>query len=114
MKIHKQLFSFVSIIARVGVAIPTDTKVDIDTVIGIWLFDEGISDDVKDASGNGNDDIPIEYFEDRILILFESQQFNKYQQQKFRAFLSYRAYINGLIYVPYPTIFVFYYAIFAP
>ena len=59
MKIHKQLFSFVSIIACLCVGVPVYTAVDIDTVIGIWLFDEGISDGVKDASGNGHDGIVV-------------------------------------------------------
>ena len=38
---------------------------------------------------------------------FSEFRTDKHQQQKFRAFLSYRTYINGLIYVPFPTIFVF-------
>ena len=56
MKILKQLFSFVSIIAFIGVGVPVDTAVDRDTIIGIWLFDEDINNNVvKDASGNGHD-----------------------------------------------------------
>ena len=57
MKIHKQLFSFVCIIACLGVGVPVYTAVDKDTILGIWLFDEGISDGIKDASGNGHDGI---------------------------------------------------------
>lgn len=59
MKIHKQLFSFVSIIVSLGVSVPVYTAVDRDTIIGIWLFDEGIKDGVKDASGNGHDGIVV-------------------------------------------------------
>ncbi len=56
MKIHKQLFSFVFIIACIGVSVPVYTAVDRDTIIGIWLFDEDINNNVvKDASGNGHD-----------------------------------------------------------
>lgn len=59
MKTRKNLFSIIFIIACIGVAIPADTKVDRDTIIGIWLFDEGISNGVKDASGNGHDGIVV-------------------------------------------------------
>ena len=56
MKIRKNLFSIIFIIACIGVGIPADTKVDRDTIIGIWLFDEDINNNVvKDASGNGHD-----------------------------------------------------------
>jgi len=33
----------------------TDAKIDQETVIGIWLFDEGKGDIAKDSSENGND-----------------------------------------------------------
>ena len=59
MKIHKQLFSFISIIVSLGVSVSVYTAVDRDTIIGIWLFDEGIEDGVKDASGNGHDGIVV-------------------------------------------------------
>ena len=55
MKTRKNLFSFVCIIACIGVGAPVYTAVDRDTIIGIWLFDEGIGEGVKDASGNGHD-----------------------------------------------------------
>ena len=56
MDLLKAIGSIVFIAGCIGVGIPADTKVDRDTVIGIWLFDEGINNDVvKDASGNGHD-----------------------------------------------------------
>ena len=56
MKTRKNLFSFVCIIACLGVGVPVYTAVDRDTIIGIWLFDEDINNNVvKDASGNGHD-----------------------------------------------------------
>ena len=33
----------------------SDAKIDPDTVVGIWLFDEGKGDIAKDSSENGND-----------------------------------------------------------
>ena len=59
MKTRKNLFSIIFIVACIGVGIPADTKVDRDTIIGIWLFDEGISDGVKDASGNRHKGIVV-------------------------------------------------------
>ena len=53
MKLLKAISGIVFIIACLGVSIPVHTTVDKDTIIGIWLFDEGISDGVKDASSNG-------------------------------------------------------------
>lgn len=38
-----------------GVAISGDSKIDEDTILGIWLFDEDIKNSVRDASGNGHD-----------------------------------------------------------
>jgi hypothetical protein len=32
-----------------------DAKIDPDSIVGIWLLDEGQGDTVKDSSGNGND-----------------------------------------------------------
>jgi len=32
-----------------------DAKVDPDTIVGMWLFDEGSGDTTKDSSGNGDD-----------------------------------------------------------
>ena len=59
MKTRKNLFSIIFILVCIGVAVPTHTAVDRDTIVGIWLFDEGISDGVKDASGNGHDGIVV-------------------------------------------------------
>jgi concanavalin A-like lectin/glucanase superfamily protein len=33
----------------------SDAKVDPDTIVGMWLFDEGNGDTIKDSSGNGDD-----------------------------------------------------------
>lgn len=33
----------------------TDAAIDRDTIMGIWLLDEGLGDTAKDSSGNGND-----------------------------------------------------------
>ena len=33
----------------------SSAKIDPDTAVGVWLFDEGAGDDVKDSSGKGND-----------------------------------------------------------
>lgn len=35
--------------------VPGYSKIDPGTVVGLWLFDEGKGDTVKDSSGNGND-----------------------------------------------------------
>ena len=51
----KAIGMIVFIAGCMGVGIPADTKVDRDTIIGIWLFDEDINNNVvKDASGNGH------------------------------------------------------------
>ena len=34
---------------------PSSAKLDLKTVAGIWLLDEGKGDTAKDSSGNGND-----------------------------------------------------------
>ena len=59
MDLLKAIGTIVFVAGCIGVGIPADTKVDKDTIIGIWLFDEGISDGVKDASGNGHDGIVV-------------------------------------------------------
>ena len=33
----------------------SDAKVDLNTAVGMWLFDEGSGNIAKDSSGNGND-----------------------------------------------------------
>ena len=38
-----------------GFAISGNAKIDEETILGIWLFDEDIDKTVKDASGNGHD-----------------------------------------------------------
>ena len=53
-------FSLLSIVLMgivlcLGVAISGDAKIDEDTILGIWLFDEDIKNSVSDASGNGHD-----------------------------------------------------------
>ena len=58
-KLLKTISSIVFIVACLKVGIPVHTAVDKDTIIGIWLFDEGISDSVKDASSNGHDGIVV-------------------------------------------------------
>ncbi len=55
MELRKAISSIVFIAACLGVGPPIYTAIDKHTIIGIWLFDEGISDGVKDASGNGHD-----------------------------------------------------------
>lgn len=55
MELRKAISSIVFIAACLGVGPPVYTAIDKHTIIGIWLFDEGISDGVKDASGNGHD-----------------------------------------------------------
>ncbi|MCY3739554.1 MAG: hypothetical protein OXH00_00895, partial [Candidatus Poribacteria bacterium] len=37
-----------------GFAISGNAKIDEETILGIWLFDEDIDKTVKDASGNGH------------------------------------------------------------
>ncbi len=37
-----------------GFALSGDAKIDEETILGIWLFDEDIDKTVKDASGNGH------------------------------------------------------------
>ena len=59
MDLLKVIGTIVFVAGCIGVGIPADTKVDRDTIIGIWLFDEGIRDGVKDASGNGHDGIVV-------------------------------------------------------
>ena len=59
MDLLKAIGIIVFIAGCLGVGIRADTKVDRDTIIGIWLFDEGISDVVKDASGNEHDGIVV-------------------------------------------------------
>ena len=55
MDLLKTIGFIVFIAVCIGVGIPADTKVDRDTIIGIWLFDEDINNNiVKDASGNGH------------------------------------------------------------
>ena len=55
MDLLKAIGMIVFIASCIGVGIPADTKVDRDTIIGIWLFDEDINNNVvKDASGNGH------------------------------------------------------------
>ena len=55
MDLLKAIGAIVFVAGYIGVGIPVYTAVDRDMIIGIWLFDEGISDGVKDASGNGHD-----------------------------------------------------------
>lgn len=55
MELLKTISSIVFIVACLGVGIPIYTAVEKHTIIGIWLFDEGINEGVKDASGNGHD-----------------------------------------------------------
>lgn len=38
-----------------GVSTSGDAKIDEDTILGIWLFDEDINKTVSDTSGNGHD-----------------------------------------------------------
>ena len=51
MDLLKTIGTIVFMVGCIGVGIPADTKVDKNSIIGIWLFDEGISEGVKDASG---------------------------------------------------------------
>ena len=55
MKTRKKVFSIAFIIVCIDLAAPIHTKVDKDSIIGIRLFDEGITDGVKDTSDNGHD-----------------------------------------------------------
>ncbi len=41
------------------VATSLHAAVDADSVVGMWLFDEGSGDTAEDASGNGNDGILV-------------------------------------------------------
>ena len=43
------------VIAGLMFAGPTHAQIDPETILGIWLLDEGTGDTTKDASGNGND-----------------------------------------------------------
>ena len=52
MDLLKAIGAIVFVVGCIGVGIPVYTAVDRDMIIGIWLFDEGISDGVKDASNN--------------------------------------------------------------
>lgn len=49
------LVAFMSVVLCLGVAISGDAKIDADTILGVWLFDEDIKNSVSDASGNGHD-----------------------------------------------------------
>ena len=59
MELLKAISSIVFIAVCLSVGTPVYTAVDKDTIIGIWLFDEGISDGVKDASSNEQDGIVV-------------------------------------------------------
>ena len=49
------LVAFMSVVLCLGVTISGDAKIDEDTILGVWLFDEDIKNSVRDASGNGHD-----------------------------------------------------------
>lgn len=59
MDLLKAVGGIVFIVVSLGLAIPGNTKVDKDTIIGIWLFDESINNGVKDASGNGHTGVVV-------------------------------------------------------
>ncbi len=43
-------YSIVWMLPQVSIA-----KIDPETAVGVWLFDEGVGNDTKDASGNDHD-----------------------------------------------------------
>ncbi len=47
--------ALMSVILCLGFTVSGNTKIDEDTILGIWLFDEDINKGVKDASENGHD-----------------------------------------------------------
>jgi len=55
-KIFSQIaIALMSVILCFCVALSGNAKIDEDTILGIWLFDEDINRGVKDSSGNGHD-----------------------------------------------------------
>lgn len=54
-KFYQIATAVMSVFLCLGIAISGNAKIDEDTILGIWLFDEDINKEVKDASGNGHD-----------------------------------------------------------
>ena len=56
MKLHQRLVGLIAcLILAVLFSVPSQAKIDPETIVGQWLFDEDKGEKVIDASGNGHD-----------------------------------------------------------
>jgi hypothetical protein len=55
MKVRCSSIAVVAMFIAGVLTVSSDAKIDLETVVGMWLFDEGDGDVAEDSSGNGND-----------------------------------------------------------